>query len=216
MPGGRTDRDIPLRYGHVFQDLTEWFGIGHSLGQVQYSLPLAPAEKVKIAIVDWSRQDRAARTEETDFKESLVHGWTRDRSVSETVHATLNEWQRGGSVIAGASGAAALGPVGLTVGLGGSYTTSSGTRELAADTMQRITDAFHQASSAMRELRSTVVVQSSQAEKSNVQTRMVVNYNHSHALTILSTGPAALPRGYARVQSPSRHLRRLLHSESLV
>ena len=37
----------------------------------------------------------------------------------------------------------------------------------------------------MRELQSTVVVHSNQSEKEAIETRTVVNYNHSHALTIL-------------------------------
>src|SRR5262249_53373304 len=74
---------------------------------------------------------------------------------------------------------------GSTKALGGAYTTSSGTRQLAASTLQQINDTFHQASSAIRELRSTIVVQANQTESSTVQTRTVANYNHSHALTIL-------------------------------
>ena len=37
----------------------------------------------------------------------------------------------------------------------------------------------------MRELQSTVVVHSTQSEHEAIETRTVVNYNHSHALTIL-------------------------------
>ena len=171
--------------GFKFEYLTEWFGIGHSLGTVQYSLPLAPAERVKMAVIDWSRQDRATRQEETEFKEALVHDWTRDRTVTESVHSVLDAWQRGGSVMGGAAGSASSGALGGAISLGGAYTTSSDTRDLTANSTQRIADAFHQASSAQRELRSTVVVQGTQAEQSSAQTRVVANYNHSHALTIL-------------------------------
>lgn len=37
----------------------------------------------------------------------------------------------------------------------------------------------------MRELQSTVVIHSNQSEKETIETRTVVNYNHSHTLTIL-------------------------------
>lgn len=50
---------------------------------------------------------------------------------------------------------------------------------------RRMSDAFHQASTALRELHSTVVVQGEQAERVSAQTRVVANYNHSHALTML-------------------------------
>ena len=62
---------------------------------------------------------------------------------------------------------------------------SRGSRDLAATTTQRLSDNISQASSAVRELRSTVVVHATQAEHQAIETRTVVNYNHSHALTIL-------------------------------
>ena len=58
-------------------------------------------------------------------------------------------------------------------------------RELAGTTAQRVADGFVQAGSSIRELRSTVVVQSSQQEKEVIQTRSVTNYNHCHTLTVL-------------------------------
>jgi hypothetical protein len=186
VPQAGTDavgRTVTL--GFAYEYLTEWFGVGHSLGQVQYSLPLAPAEKVKIAVVDWSRQDRAIKQEETSFKESLVHDWTRDRTISETVHSVLNASREGGSLMGGVGGSLASGGLGAAISLGGAYTTSSDRRDLETASTQRIADAFHQASSAERELRSTVVVQGTQAEAASVQTRTIANYNHSHALTIL-------------------------------
>jgi gas vesicle protein len=149
---------------------------------------------VKLAVVDWSRADSGGRTEDTGLTESLVHDQVRDRTLTESVHAVLDEWQRGGSIMGGAAASGGAGiagggltgaGIGLTAALGGAYSTSSGTRDLAAQTTQKIADSFHQASTAMRELRSTVLVQSNEAEASKVQTRVVANYNHSHALTLL-------------------------------
>lgn len=62
-----------FRLGYIFDYTTEWFPIGHSLGSLTYSLPLAPGEVVKVAVVDWSRGDSASRGEDTGFSESLVH-----------------------------------------------------------------------------------------------------------------------------------------------
>jgi hypothetical protein len=177
------------RLGRIFEYTTEWFPMGHSLGQLAYSLPLAPGEVVKIAVLDWSRSDAGTRDEATSLSESLVHDQVRDRSLTESVHALLDEWQRGGTFMGGVAASGGMGGGGMGLGgaasLGGAYTTSSGTRNLTADTSQRIADAFHQASSALRELRSTVVVQTEQQEGSQAQTRVVANYNHSHALTLL-------------------------------
>jgi hypothetical protein len=185
----RAQPETEIRAGYVVEYTTEWFSVGHSLGQLIYSLPLAPGEVVKLAIVDWSRSDTATRTEDTGFSESLTHDQLRDRSLTESVHAVLTEVQQGHSFMAGAalSVAGAYGGIaaGLTGAIGGGSSTSEGTRDLSAQTTQHISDAFHQASTAMRELRSTVVVQSTQSEKSDLKTRVVANYNHSHALTML-------------------------------
>ena len=95
--------------------------IGHSLGGINYSLPLAPGESVRLAVVDWRRTDSGARTEDTRFTDGLVHDQTRDRVVSETIKAAMQEWQRGGSIMGGhsggAGGAASMGSYGAAGGV---------------------------------------------------------------------------------------------------
>ena len=192
-PGGQRFIVPKYAFAHVAEYVSEWFPIGHSLGQILYSLPLAPGEKVKIAVVDWSRTDTAKRDEKTTFVEQLQHSQLRDRSLTEAVHVALSEWQTGNSMMGGfaasASAAIPVGPIDIGLGqalsLGASSASLEGGRDVTADTVQKISDAFQQASSAVRELKSTVVVQSEQSEQSNVQTRVVANYNHSHALTML-------------------------------
>ena len=73
--------------------------IGHSLGQINYSLPLAPGESVRLAVIYGRRTDTGMRTEDTKFNEGLIHDQTRDRVVSETIKAAMEEWQRGGSIM---------------------------------------------------------------------------------------------------------------------
>lgn len=167
--------------GYIDHYTVSWFSLGHSLGELAYSLPLAPGESVKLAVLDWNRSDEASRSEATSLNDTLTHGTSRDRSISETVDAALDEWQRGGSVMGGV-----VGLIGKALfGLGGAYSTSSGSRDLAAQNVQRLGDTFAQASNGQRELRSTVVVQSTQNEKEAVETRTFTNYNHSHTLTVL-------------------------------
>lgn len=170
------------RFGYVDEYKVSLVPIGHSLGEIKYSLPLAPGESVKLAIIDWSRTDSTVRTEDTQFAEKLMHDTHRDRSITETVQSALNEWQRGGNVQGGVN--ASLFGI-ISIGGGGGYSTSSGSKELAAANTQKLSDSFSQASSALREFHSTVVVQSKQEEKQNIQTRTFSNYNHSHTLTIL-------------------------------
>jgi hypothetical protein len=182
-----------VRLGYVHEFRQTWYPLGHSLGQILYSLPLAPGESVNLAVVDWSRVDDATRTEDSKLDERLVHNEHRERTISETVNAALHEYQHGssfmggGATSAGASGS--TGTLGVAIGsaysLGGATSSSDGSRDLAASTVQNLSDNVSQASAAMREFQSTVVVHSTQAEHEAIETRTVVNYNHSHTLTVL-------------------------------
>lgn len=196
-----TDADTPVpaalrpsvRMGVVHEYRLAWYPIGHSLGQILYSLPLAPGESVNITVVDWTRRDDAQRQEHTTLDEQIVHQEHRDRMISETVDASIQEYQHGSSFMGGIAGSGGLSTVvdktgiaaGLSGSLGGSTASSDGSRHIAATTVQQLSDNITQNSAAQRELQSTVVVHSTESEHEAIETRAVVNYNHSHALTIL-------------------------------
>ncbi|MBE9036439.1 hypothetical protein [aff. Roholtiella sp. LEGE 12411] len=186
---------IPEGYKFAWVDdyKVTWQSLGHSLGEILYSLPLAPGESVKLAVIDWSWESTTQRTEQTVLSEEVLHQTHRDRTISETIKAGLRELQKGSSFIGGIAGSAgatgsigvASGAVGIAGSLGGSTATSEGSRDLIAENVQRLNDSFSQASSAQRELNSTVVIQARQEERESIQTRTFTNYNHSHTLTIL-------------------------------
>lgn len=178
-----------VQLGVVNEYRIAWNPLGHSLGQIIYSMPLAPGESVNLAVIDWTRRDEAQRKERTTVDEQLVHNEHRDRTISEAVTAAAREYQHGSNFSAGVSGALGSSSDGTGAGiagsLGGSTSSSSGSRDISGSTIQKLSDNISQASSSMRELQSTVVVHSTQSEKEAIETRTIVNYNHSHALTIL-------------------------------
>ncbi|WP_067469881.1 hypothetical protein [Nocardia amamiensis] len=187
----------PYRAAYIDEYKVTWSALGHSLGEILYSMPLAPGESVKLAVIDWSWDSLTKRDENTKLTEEILHQTHRDRTISETVQAGLREMQHGSNFMGGVahsgggSGGANLGVVGLgaAVGdawsMGGSTATSEGSRDLTAQNVQRLSDSFSQASSAQRELNSTVVIQARQEEKETIQTRTFSNYNRAHTLTIL-------------------------------
>jgi hypothetical protein len=192
---GEPPIQLPEGYKLAYVDdyKVTWQSLGHSLGEILYSLPLAPGESVKLAIIDWSWESTTTRTEKTSLTEDVLHKTHRDRTISETVKAGLKEFQHGSSFMGGfaqsVGGTGTIGPLSVASGmagsLGGSSATSEGSRELVGENVQRLSDSFSQASSAQREINSTVVVQARQEEKESIQTRTFTNYNHSHTLTIL-------------------------------
>jgi hypothetical protein len=78
--GGEFDEREQLCYrmGKLVEYQTVWQPINHGLGQILYSLTLAPCESTNIAVIDWARQDTAARREDQELTEHLVHDLRRD------------------------------------------------------------------------------------------------------------------------------------------
>lgn len=189
-PPEAPDDDGAVTLGVICDYRVSWRSLGHSLGQILYSLPLAPGESVNLAVIDWTRRDEAQRQERTTVDEQLVHNERRDRAISETVEAAVREHQHGSSFMGGIAGAgggqlSSAISAGVAGSIGGATSSSDGQRGVSAQTVQNVSDSISQVSSAARELQSTVVVQSVQAEHELIETRTVANYNHSHALTIL-------------------------------
>jgi hypothetical protein len=184
----------------VLEFRQRWFALGHSLGQIVYSLPLAPCESVNVAMIDWSRQDTILREDRVQAHEALFHEQRRDRTIEEAVSAALKESQSGYSLMGGyshadnARGSATVPIYGIPVNLnaatsnlgslGGAIARTSGNRDITADSLQELHDRVRQATSVVRTLNSTVVIQATQQEQNVIQTRTVTNHNHCHALTI--------------------------------
>src|SRR4029450_11823411 len=95
---------IPERYqsttiahGHVLSIKQVWRADGYSLGDLLYSLPLAPCQKKQVAVFGWQRTELGARSEAADATEALSHLQTRDRDVIEVVSTALREHLKGDS-----------------------------------------------------------------------------------------------------------------------
>lgn len=185
-----------IAHGHLLRFKQEWVADGYSMGNLLYSLPLAPAQKKQIAIVDWERREGASRSESLSAYESLDAELSRDRDINEIVTGTLTENVRGGSKAStGAFGGglgigAIVGPVGGLLGIGGGTSSASSSawqnssRETVATSLQQLRDRTIQSASALRSQRATVVQSVRQGERMSVETETIANYNHCHAMTV--------------------------------
>lgn len=177
-----------------------WYAQGLTLGNLLHSVALAPGESTRIAVYDWTRSQEAKGTESITEAERLNNTSTHNRAISEVQEAVAHEVQSGFSRSSGSSTTSAggggfglsLGP--LTLGGSGSsgttstnaesFTSSSGTRDLAATMNQRVSDSTQQAASSVRDRRASIVKEVSEQEHESVSTRIIANYNHMHALTV--------------------------------
>ncbi len=181
-----------IAHGHILHFKQEWRADGYSLGELVRSIPLAPGQKKQIAVLEWDREDTAARTEATDSSEAVSATLSRDRDIDEIANVAFSESLRGGSqasTYAGGGGfGLAIGP--LVIGGGGGAAKASSTawsdnsRNLSGQTLNQLRDRVSQGASSVRNQRSTVVETVGQRERVTAITEVIANYNRCHALTI--------------------------------
>jgi hypothetical protein len=190
-----------IAHGHLLHFKQEWIPDGYSVGDLLYSLPLAPGQKKQIAMIGWDRAESGANSQSLDYEESLNNTLIRDRDVREVVSATLNENMTGSSTARTGGfgfgwGSAAMGvfqggTYGGLMGISGGKSKASSTasqtshRDSTANSLQSIRDRTTQAANAVRSQRSTVIQTVSQGERVQAISESVANYNHCHAITIL-------------------------------
>ena len=119
---------------------------------------------------------------------SLAH----DRDISEVISSSLRQSMRASSradteaISAGIAGF--IGPVVFGFGGGsssaGSTANQRSSRDVAGTMLNQARDRTLQAASAVRSQRATVVQTARQGESLRVQTDVVANHNHCHAMTV--------------------------------
>jgi hypothetical protein len=181
-----------IAHGHLLQFRQVWKADGYSLGDLLHSIPLAPCQKKQIVTVDWDRREDATRTEELTEQEILFADLVRDRDVKELIDSALSESIEGGSTARTYGGGGglgfAIGPlvIGAAGGAGGASSEAwqDASRQVAAQSVQDLQDRINQSAAAVRSQRATVVQTVAQGERTRVQTEVIANHNHCHALTI--------------------------------
>jgi hypothetical protein len=142
-----------------------WYAHGVTLGNLLHSVALAPGESTRIAVVDWSRRTSASATEAIGETETLTNQTAHNRAVSEVQDAVAHEVQSGFSHTdstattgeAGGGLGLSMGPItlgatastGTTTTSADSFSTSAGSRDLAASMSQQVMDATQQAASSV-------------------------------------------------------------------
>ncbi len=189
-----------IAHGHILHFKQMWKADGYSLGDLLYSLPLAPCQEKQLAIIDWDRAERARRDEAQSVEEALVAEISRDRDISEIMNSSFRENISASSSnkTSGTSagiGGGIFGAIGNFVGglFGGvshsgassrSTANQNSSRNLSGSTLNRLQDNISQSASSLRTQRNTVIQTVGQNETMSVQTEVVKNNNHCHAITI--------------------------------
>ncbi|HVM98908.1 MAG TPA: hypothetical protein VMT68_01750 [Caulobacteraceae bacterium] len=187
------DETVPmaatLGLGYVLEMQQKWTFAGIGLGDLVYSLPLAPGEQQQVAVFE--RVDTAEATETEFFSESEAEQQLAlaDTSTFATFNAAFNEASRGGSSFSTESSSGGFsiplfGGGGASQSSGNAESWLQGQRNMAQAAAETTHSSAESQASARRTAMRTGMRLATASESESVTTKTVTNHNHAHALTM--------------------------------
>lgn len=188
---------VNVAHGHLLHYKSVLKADGYSLGDLLYSLPLAPGQKKEIVVYDYKRSLQGSETQQLTQREGLTASLVDDRTIINDLSGAINQSLQGqstastGGVSAGLGVGGALGPIGAVLGVSGGYSQSSSnaSQQSSRDTTQAfdetLRNAIMQSSSSYRQLNGTLIDTVSEGQRYAATTETVANHNHCHSLTML-------------------------------
>jgi hypothetical protein len=190
-----------LGLGYVLKLQQTWIPVGLSLGDIVYSLPLAPGEQQRVAVFEQTETQSVVETESLSIDELQSFSEVDDQSTFAAFNSAYREAASGGSSLSSESstgsvgGSAGFSFFGLfSVGGGGGYSTNSassqasswqqGSKDYASTAAQSFHSALGRHSAASRRSARTGMRLATASDSEQVTTRVVTNHNHGHALTM--------------------------------
>lgn len=184
--------DLPTE-GVILYHEQGWFGRGIALGNLLHSVALAPGEVTQVAMTNWNHSSRATDSETESQDDSTDAADTQDRAVTEIQQAAAHEHTFGGSSASsvsaseqgGFSGLFVSGSAASTQTVSSNVSFSDGAKDLSMAANQQVNNRTVRHAEAARTRRAAVVREVTQSEGQNLSTRVLANYNHMHALTVM-------------------------------
>ncbi len=188
---------VTIATGHILHFKAVTKADGYSLGNLLYSLALAPGQKKEIVVFDSSHTLKAAEAQQTNQVDSLAAAIEADRGIDTILGGGLNEFMQGSSSAntSGISGGlgigVSLGIVGGALGVSGgtsnanSSASQNSSRNVSQYFNEKLRQSVMQSANDFRQMNSSVVTTVQEDQKYAVTTEVVANHNHCHALTML-------------------------------
>ncbi len=181
-----------LGLGYVLWMSQQWTFKGLGLGDLVYSLPLAPGEQTEVAVFE--RTDTAAVFESESLSESEaeIQSALSDTSTFATFNSAFNEAASGGSDFQTNSSSSSWGGSLILLSGGGGSSSSSGSsnewlsgqRDSAQQAAQTTQSSAENQAAARRNSNRTGMRLASATESDSVTTKTITNHNHTRALTM--------------------------------
>ncbi len=200
--------DVPAEGALLYHE-QGWYARGIALGNLLHSVALAPGEVTQIAITNWNHATRSSSSESVSQQDSTREADQQNRTVTDVQASALQEHNSGqGSADSSSTSSSSadssikaegkmgfMSASGTISGTSDSFgssntvstavTRSDGSKNLAMDSNQNINAITQRQAEASRTRRAAVVREVSQSENETLTTRVLANYNHMHALTVM-------------------------------
>jgi len=190
------DETVPmaasLGLGYVLWLSQRWTFSGLGLGDLVYSLPLAPGEQQQVAVFE--RRDTSTVFESEFFseQEAMTQVALADTSTNATFDSAFQEAASGGSQFQTDSSSSSWGGSLILISGGGGSSSSSGSSSQwlqgQRNTTQQASQTTHSAAenqaNARRTANRTGMRLASSSESMGITTKTIGNHNHAHALTM--------------------------------
>jgi hypothetical protein len=196
---------VSVATGHILHYKAEFKADGYSLGDLLYSLPLAPGQKKQIVVFDSSHRLSGEETQGLSQAERLAAGITEERTITDVLGGRIAESLQGSSFAStrgisagfgtggqgsgssgmyGGSGSAVLGVAGGAADANATADQNS-SRDVSQHFDETLRHSILQNADSYRQLNASVVTTVQEGQRYAVTSEVVANHNHCHALTIM-------------------------------
>jgi hypothetical protein len=187
-----------LGLGYVLRCSQNWMFQGLALGDLVYSLPLAPGEQQQVVVEEQTTTLQVRETESVYGAETAQASAATDSSTQAAFQSAFHQAAQGGSSYNTASETGAMtvgggllgilggpsGSLGETVSSGSTHNWMDGLQNYASSASQSVQTYAEQQSSAQRRATRTAMRMASASEVTSVTTKTITNHNKLHALTM--------------------------------
>lgn len=185
-----------LGLGYVLGMRQSWEPTGFSLGDLIYSLPLAPGEVQRLAVRERRETLSAYDRESLSVSERRAFDEAVDSSASSVFSSALTESGSGGTSWEEKSDAGNVGAgfslLGMSFGGGSGWSGASGStdgwssasRSFVSSAMEQFNGTVSRQSATARQAARTSMRLATSSDRSETTTRVIANHNRLHALTV--------------------------------
>jgi hypothetical protein len=190
------DESVPmagtLGLGYIVNMAQRWTPLGVTLGDLVYSLPLAPGEQQRVAIFERREETAVIESEQLSVAEQQTFQQQQDTSARATFDQAFRESARGGSNFAtiatseswGTNILVASGGGGVAASAGQTSSWMDGQRNVSSQAAEDTHAGVERTATAGRQAQRTSMRLASSTESQNVTTKVITNHNHTRALTL--------------------------------